>query len=368
MSDPAVLLLADGTVFTGRAIGAIGRTRGNLVAYAGAFGFPDVMTDPSYLGKMICFTYPHVGNPGVGPDDFQSEMPMAAAAICHEVCPIKANRLGKWTFSEFLANYGIPGIDDIDTRSLSRIIYEKGCVAAALGSGSHADPDALAAWLREPADDTHSTREYATRTPHAWQNPNGGADGKAKWNVVVHDFGVKLGFLRRLTDMGCAVTLVPHDHPAADSLAGDVDGVVFSAGPGAPAAETKAIESAKAILGKKPLWGVGIGAGILALAAGAKIASDGACHYGEHGVGRSGEPLAEMAMLACDFSIAPDSLAPARLDVTHFHLNSQAVMGYKSDALGLMANLYHPESEPGPRDNLYLFERFGDLMRSRKGN
>lgn len=366
MANIAVLVLEDGSVFHGRSVGYEGQAAGKLVAYAGVSGFPDLMTDPSYHEKMVCFTYPHVGNPGVGPGDYQSEKPHAVAAVMREICPVKANRLGEETFGEFLKRHRIPGIDSVDTRRLAGLLHEKGPLLAALGGGEYADEKALRKLMDGWDPSGPAAREFATARARKWDDLSAAGDEARRFRVVVHDFGVKRGFLRRLGALGCEVKLVPHDHPAKDSLADDIDGVVFSAGPGDPGAELKAIKAAEAVIGKKPLWGVGVGAGVIALAAGADIRVDGRGHYGAQAVGRRDEPSGEMTTQCHDFWIVPDSLGPAGLEMSHFHLNDKSIEGFESEDKALMGVLFHPEAEPGSRDSLYLFDRFGEMMQARQ--
>lgn len=366
MATPATLVLADGTVFKGVAVGHHGRAAATLVSFACVTGFPDVMTDPSYHDKMLLFTYPHIGNAGVGQADYQSDNVHAKAIICREVSAIKANRLGEMTFDEFLKKHEIPGIVGIDTRHIARIIYENGPQQAAVGCGKHADPKSLLAFLKEHDFAAPLKRDFATAKARMYNKLEDSGENPRRWKVAVYDFGVKRGFLRRLEKMGCEIKLLPHAATAKDALEESVDGVVFSAGPGIPSDEKKAIKTASEIIGKKPLWGIGVGAGILALAAGAEITVDGRGHYGEHGVGRRDEPSGEMTMQCHDFWLKQDSLSAAKLEMSHYHLNDKSVVGFESEELGMMATLFHPEAEPGPRDSLYLFERFEVMMQHRK--
>lgn len=364
MSKPAVLLLEDGSEFHGAALGHDGAASGVMVCYAGASGFPELMTDPAYRGKMLCFTYPHVGNPGVNPDDLQSDRVHVHGVAMREISRIKANRLGKETMNEFLRRNGVPGVEGIDTRKLTRTLAEKGPLAAAIGTGVHADAKALVKLLAVGRATGPMNRDFAVRNERRWHETGAAVPAAGGPRVVVYDFGVKRGFVRRLAEAGCAVRLAPSDFPAADAVRDDVDGVVFSSGPGLPENEAAAVETAKAILGKKPLWGVGLGAGIVAAAAGAKTHADGRGHYGHQSVGRAGGPNGEMAMLCVDFRMDGDSLGAAGLDPTHIHLNDKSIVGFASAGLRAMGCLFHPESEPGPRDSLYMFGRFIDMMRA----
>lgn len=359
MREKAVLVLENEGVFVGDAMGHEGRAVGVMVCSAFAAGFPDLLTDPSYTGKLVCFTYPHVGNAGVVPDDLQGDCVAASAVVAREICKIKANRLGVETMDQFLKRSGIPAIEGVDTRTITEIVCRKGRVRAALGCGQYADPDALA---REFNDDNPAfqPRTAGTKVAYDVDLPAGVIK---KHTVVVYDFGVKKGFLRRLAAMGCAVRVVPADCSAEQALSARPDGVVLSGGPGLPGSRPEAAGIAAALLGKVPLWGVGVGAGILASAAGARPLVDGRSHFGVQPVGRVNRPSGEMTVQCHDFWIPEAELEKAGLIKTHFHLNDGSVEGFKCQTRRLMGVLFHPESEPGPHDSLYHFDRFHQLMR-----
>lgn len=358
MASPAILLLENEEPFHGVSLGHEGIARGVAVASTLAAGFPDLLTDPAYVGKIVCFTYPHVGNAGIVPDDLQGEGVAARAVVAREFCKTKANRLGVETIGEFLGRNEIPAVEDLDTRTVTEIVARRGLVRAVVGTGRFADADALArefggegAWQPERA---------GTDKPFDWKE---GASSETRLKVIVHDFGVKRGFLRCLAGMGCAVRVVPSGYPADKTLAEKPDGVVFSAGVGVPGTRLEAMPAATGLLGRVPLWGVGVGAGVLADAAGARASVNGRGRYGVHPVGRPGGSSGEMTSHARDFWIEADSLDAAGLTLTHFHLNDRAVEGFRCDKRRLMGQLFHPEAEPGPRDSLYLFDRFHEMMR-----
>ena len=358
MASPAILMLENEEPFFGRAMGHEGAARGMMVACGFAAGFPDLLTDPSYAGKIVCFTYPHVGNAGVVPDDLQSDRVAARAVIAKEFSRIKANRLGVETMDEFLKRQEIPAIEGIDTRTVTEIVARRGMVRAVLGCGKFADAKKLAKEFAKP-DEAWAIPSGGTTHPYEWKE---GAVGSPKFKVVVHDFGVKKGFLRRLAGSGCKVTVVPAGYPADKTLADNPDGVVFSAGSGVPDRRLDALPAANGLIGKVALWGVGVGAGVLATAAGATIVVNGRGHFGVHPVGRPGGPSGEMTTQCREFWIEGESLPAAGLTQTHYHLNDGSVEGFKCDARRLMGQLFHPEAEPGPRDSLYLFDRFLKLM------
>lgn len=359
MALPAILMLENEEPFYGVAMGHEGLARGVVVTSALTAGFPDLLTDPSYGGKLVCFTYPHVGNAGVVPDELQGDCVAARAVIAKEFSKIKANRLGVETMDEFLKRNKIPAIEGVDTRTVAEIVARRGLVRAVLGSGSFADADALAKEFGKGAD-AWQPDHSGTEKPYDWK---GSSTVPQRLKVLVHDFGVKRGFLRRLSAMGCAVKIVPSGYPAEKTLAEKPDGVVFSAGVGVPEGRLEALPAASGLIGKVPLWGVGVGAGVLAAAAGARTVVNGRGHFGIYPVGRSGGPSGEMTAQAREFWIEAESLVAADLTQTHFNLNDGSVEGFKCERRKLMGTLFHPEAEPGPRDSLYMFDRFHAMMR-----
>lgn len=359
MASPAILVLENEEPFHGTAMGYEALAHGVVVSSTLTAGFPDLLTDPSYGGKFVCFTYPHVGNAGVVPDDLQSDSVAARAVVAREFCRIKANRLGVETMDEFLKRNKIPAIEGIDTRAVTEIVARRGLVRAVLGCGRFADAGALAAEFAK-SDDLWQPDRAGTDQPYEFKEA---VAAPQHLNVVVYDLGVKRGFLRRLAGLGCSVTVVPPDFPADKALAYDPAGVVFSAGPGVPEGCPGALTAARALIGKRPLWGVGVGAGVLALAAGATTVVNGRGHFGVQPVGRPGGPSGEMASQSHEFWIEGESLPGAGLTPTHYHLNDGSMEGFKCEQRRLMGVLFHPESEPGPRDSLYLFDRFYELMR-----
>ena len=357
MALPAILLLENEEPFYGRGLGPEGEAAGHMALSALTAGFPDLVTDPSYTGKLVCFTYPHVGNAGMVPDDLQGDCVAARGVIAREVCRFAANHLGVESMTEFLAKNKVPTIEGVDTRTVTEIVARRGLVRAVMGTGRFADATQLAKRFSDPA--AFAPVEAGTSKAYDY----GVAAGSARYRVVVYDFGVKRGFLRRLEGMGCAVRVVPSGYPADKTLAERPDGVVFSAGTGTPETRREAVAVASALAGKLPLWGVGVGAGVVATAVGARCLVNGRSHMGIHPVGRAGEPSGEMTSQCHEFWIEGESLPGAGLELTHFHLNDGTVQGFRCERRRIMGQLFHPEAEPGPRDSLYLFDRFQEMMR-----
>lgn len=341
MASPAILLLEDGSVFHGESAGAEALAAGRLVASALIAGMPDLLTDPAYAGTVVCFTYPHVGTAGIVPQDLQSGGIAARAVIARETGRFAANRLGVEPMNAWLARNGIPAIEGVDTRTIAK----KGMLKAVVGTGKFADAQLLEAELAKPFEKPVT----GVAAPEEWS--------KGAVKVLVYDFGAKRGFLKKLGEKDCAVKLVPAAHSARDALAEQPKAIVFSSGSGMPGDRPEAVLAAKELLGKVPLWGIGLGAGIIAVAAGAKI-TPGKPHYGIQPVGRAGSPLGEMTSQAHEFQMDESSLAGAGLAVTYRHLNDNAVEGFACRERGISGHLFNPEGEPGPHDSLHLFNEF----------
>lgn len=359
MSETAVLLLDGEEPFFGSAVGAPGLARGTMAAAAYSAGIGDLLTDPSYGGRIVCFTYPHIGTSGIVPGDLQSDAPLVRGVAAREIGRMSANRLGTETMAEYLERNAIPTIEALDTRSVTEAVARRGLARAVLGTGSYADVDLL-------------RQELAKKDDPAWLVPEAGVTEAADWRegesgtgsrlVLVYDFGVKRGFLRRLAEKDCRIRLVPKTYPAAGALAEKPAGIVFSAGTGTPETRAASVAVAGDLLGKVPLWGIGVGAGVVAAAAGAKITVDGRGHYGAQPAGHPDNPIAEMTNQCHDFWIDADSLSGASLGLTHFNLNDKSVEGFKCGGRRIIGSLFHPEGEPGPRDSVYLFDRFVENM------
>ncbi|KKI99298.1 glutamine-hydrolyzing carbamoyl-phosphate synthase small subunit [Prochlorothrix hollandica] len=371
----ALLVLADGTVYRGKAFGAEGTTIGEVVFNTGMTGYQEVLTDPSYCGQIVTFTYPELGNTGVNSDDEESQHPQVKGAIARNVTDRPSNWRSTQSLSDYLKEHQIPGIYGIDTRALTRKLRSIGVVNGAI-STEITDPVELLARVQEAPSMQGLNLAQTVTTPDTYAWSEGTLDGwefhtadrppiDPPLRVVALDFGVKRNILRRLTSYGCQVTVVPANTPAADILAHNPEGIFLSNGPGDPAAVTEAIATTKALLqSQKPMFGICLGHQILGLSLGAETFKLKFGHRGlNHPCGL--QQQVEITSQNHGFAIGADSLGDD-VEVTHLNLNDRTVAGLRHKTLPIFSVQYHPEASPGPHDSDYLFEQFVQAMVDRR--
>ncbi|WP_108258017.1 glutamine-hydrolyzing carbamoyl-phosphate synthase small subunit [Mangrovicoccus ximenensis] len=370
----ACLALADGTLFYGHGIGATGTCVAELCFNTAMTGYQEIMTDPSYAGQVVTFTFPHVGNVGCTPEDDESGDPVAAGLVVKWDPTLPSNWRSAQTLSEWLAAKGRIGIAGIDTRRLTRAIRAQGAphVALAHDPDGNFDIEALVRQAREfsglegldLAKDVTCAQSYRwDETRWAWPDGYGTREGAAP-KVVAIDYGAKRNILRCLADAGCDVTVLPATATAEDVLALNPDGVFLSNGPGDPAATGKyAVPMIKGVLEKNlPVFGICLGHQMLALALGAKTVK---MNHGHHGANHPVKDLetgkVEITSMNHGFTVDSQSLPDGVLE-THVSLFDGSNCGIRMADRPVFSVQYHPEASPGPQDSFYLFERFRAAM------
>ena len=374
MPTPALLALADGTLFHGEAVGALGSTVGEVVFNTAMTGYQEILTDASYAQQIVTLTAPHIGNTGCNTPDEESVKVQAAGLIVRDVPRLASNWRSTESLPDYLKRQNIVAIADIDTRKLTRILRDRGAQHGCIVAGEPIDADAAIAKAREfpGLNGVDLAKVVSIREEQAWREGTYELDAQAfrkpaaKYKVVAYDFGVKRNILRLLVEQGCDVTLVPAQTPAADVLAMRPDGVCLSNGPGDPAACDYAIEATRQLLDAKiPLFGICLGHQLMGLALGAKTLK---MPFGHHGANHPVKDLDDGRVLITSqnhgFAVDPATL-PSNTRVTHTSLFDGSLQGFALTDRPAFCFQGHPEASPGPHDIAYLFQRFAKMMRDR---
>ncbi len=378
--QPAILVLADGSTYKGFAFGATGTAIGEVVFNTGMTGYQEVLTDPSYTGQIVTFTYPELGNTGVNLDDEESAFPQVKGAIARNVTYTPSNWRSRQSLHDYLKAHNVVAIGGIDTRALTRKLRSLGAMNGGI-STEVLDPEELLTHVTTAPSMQGLNLAQTVTTPriYEWQEPTLSAwefiepslEVKEPLTVVAIDFGVKRNILRRLVSYGCRVIVVPADTSVATILEFAPDGIFLSNGPGDPAAVTQGIETAKALLAiDKPMFGICLGHQILGLSMGGDAFK---LKFGHRGLNQpaqdqssSSDRRVEITSQNHGFALNGASLADSVAEITHINLNDQTVAGLKHKSLPIFSVQYHPEASPGPHDADYLFAQFVESMRSAK--
>lgn len=380
--SPAVLALADGTVFHGYSIGAAGSTVGEVVFNTSMTGYQEILTDPSYFQQLVTLTYPHIGNVGTNEEDGEARKVHAAGLIIKDLSLLHSNFRATQTLPQYLQAHNTVAIAGLDTRKLTRLLREKGaqngCILA-LPAGQQATPDvleqAVAAARSAPSmagcdlAKVVSVKESYPWNQTEWKLGRGyGEQNAPRYHVVAYDYGVKFNILRMLAERGCRLTVVPAQTPASEIFKMAPDGVFLSNGPGDPEPCDYAIEAARAVVDAGlPTFGICLGHQILALASGAKTFK---MKTGHHGANHPVKDLdsGRVSITSQNHGFAVDAATlPAHLRATHVSLFDGTLQGIERTDKPAFSFQGHPEASPGPHDIGYLFDRFVSLMSSRRG-
>ena len=368
---PAILALADGSIFCGNSIGADGQTVGEVVFNTAMTGYQEILTDPSYAQQIVTLTYPHIGNTGCNATDEESGRVQAAGLVIRDLPRFASNWRSTEILPDYLRRHGIVAISEVDTRRLTRILRETGAQNGCLMAGEGITEAAALAAAREfpglsgmDLAKVVCTKKKYTFAEGSYDLDNGTfAKPDRKYRVAAYDFGVKRNILRLLADRGCEVTVVPAQTPASEVLAMNTDGVFLSNGPGDPAACDYAISATREFIAKKvPLFGICLGHQIMGLALGAKTLK---MKFGHHGANHPVKDHDDGRVLVTSqnhgFAVDAATL-PRNARVTHTSLFDGSLQGFALTDVPAFCFQGHPEASPGPHDIGYLFDRFATLM------
>ncbi|WP_313458115.1 glutamine-hydrolyzing carbamoyl-phosphate synthase small subunit [Stenotrophomonas sp.] len=375
MTQAAILVLEDGTVFEGESVGAPGLSVGEVVFNTAMTGYQEVLTDPSYARQMVTLTYPHIGNTGMTDQDDEARKVWSAGLIVRDVPRRPSNWRSQVSLQDWLIQRGVVAISGIDTRKLTRILREKGAQNGALMAGDDINVDvALEAARKFPGlKGMDLAKVVSTDATYSWNegqldlDRNAFVNAAPQYKVVAYDFGAKLNILRMLAERGCDITVVPAQTPAAEVLALNPDGVFLSNGPGDPEPCDYAIDAIKVFLDKKlPTFGICLGHQLLALASGAKTVKMG---HGHHGANHPVQDLdsGRVMITSQNHGFAVDEATlPATLRVTHRSLFDGTNQGIARTDVPAFSFQGHPEASPGPHDVSPLFDQFVSMMAQAK--
>lgn len=375
-SVPAILALADGTIFKGYSIGAVGHTTGEVVFNTAMTGYQEILTDPSYSRQIVTLTYPHIGNYGVNTTDVEASKVHAAGLIIRDLPLLASNFRSTQSLGDYLKAENVVAIAGIDTRKLTRILREKGAQAGAILTAAQGAEPSTAQALELARSfpglagmdlaKVVSVKNAYEFTETEWKLGEGfGKQTNPQYHVVAFDYGVKRNILRMLAERGCKVTVLPAQSTAADALALNPDGIFLANGPGDPEPCDYAIAASRELIEKGiPTFGICLGHQIMALASGARTMK---MKFGHHGANHPVQDLDSKKVLITSqnhgFAVDPTTL-PANCRVTHVSLFDGSLQGFERTDKPAFCFQGHPEASPGPTDVAYLFDRFIGLMQA----
>lgn len=358
----AVLALENGLIFEGFSFGSSKERVGELVFNTSMTGYQEVITDPSYKGQMVVMTYPHIGNTGINSFDNESDQVHVEGLIVKEYCDSPSSWRSKKTLSQFLKEFDVPGISGIDTRKLTRILRTEGCLRAVLSTEEFNHNRLIEKAKSHPAMAGQDLASQVTaKNTYVFEEKQ---TKFFKYHVVAIDLGIKKNILKKLSQAGCKVTVVPSHTSAQEILNLNPDGIFLSNGPGDPSAVTSTIQTVKELIGKKPIFGICLGHQILALALGGTTSKLKFGHHGtNHPILNTKTKTVEITSQNHNFVVDAHSLRN-QAEITHINLNDMTLEGFFDSKRKILSVQYHPEAAPGPHDSHYLFSEFSKLMQS----
>ena len=370
----AKLVLSNGIVFPGFSFGASGTAVGEIVFNTGMTGYQEVITDPSYYGQILTFTYPEIGNTGINPEDSESNINVKGI-IVRNYSSNNSNWRSQKNFNQWLVEKKIIGLYGIDTRALVKILRSNGSMNAVLSSDNKTEDTCLKIIHETPKmEGLNLSKEVSTKRKYLWKEPaETNFDVRKiyskkpnKLKIIAIDFGIKKSILNRLASHGCEVTVLPSQSSLKDVLSNKPDGIFFSNGPGDPSSVTEGINLARSLIehGELPMFGICLGHQIFGLALGGSTYKLPFGHRGlNHPCGK--DHKIEITSQNHGFAIDPNSLSKDIVRITHYNLNDKTVAGLEVNNKPIFSVQYHPEAGPGPHDSDYLFKKFVSLMLER---
>ncbi len=351
----ARIILEDGTVMVGSSFGASDKDiYGEFVFNTSMTGYQEILTDPSYNGQIITMTFPLIGNYGVNEEDIESDDIQVRGFIVKENSQIYSNRRGSKSLSEYFSENGIVALENIDTRKLTRLLRINGAMRGMIAFGEETDTELIEKVNQSPKMEGQDlTKVVSTKTPYIVSS-----EGNAKYKIAAYDFGIKQNILRNLSSIGCEIKVFPSETSYQDLLDYNPDGIFLSNGPGDPEPVKTAQENIKALLGKKPIFGICLGHQLLSLSLGMKTYKLKFGHRGgNHPVMNFDTGLVEITSQNHGFAVSEEKI-PDGVKITHQNLYDKTVEGIRCEDLKAFSVQYHPEAAPGPHDSRYLFKDF----------